>query len=115
MKAAFLLAAAVLCASVHMAKAERVTLICQWSGGAKTELQFDGGNVRRDGTVLTNVIGLTVSPGSISYYVDNLAEGGFLEHVTIERSSGRLDWTAKRFDRFRSATARCERVSSFIY
>jgi hypothetical protein len=115
MRAAFLhFAAAILCASVHAAKAERVSLSCRWSGGGeKTEFEFNGDSVRRDGRVLTNVMVLRVSPVSISYYADNLAEGGFLEHVTIERSSGRLDWTATRFQQSRSATARCEGVNDY--
>ena len=116
MKAAFLFfAAAVLCASAHAAKAERVTLSCRWSsGGETTELEFYGGNVKKNGMVLKNVIGLRVSAVSISYDVDNLAEGGFLEHVTIERNSGQLDWTAERFQQFRSATAQCQKGSSFL-
>ncbi len=118
MKAAFLpFAAAVLCVSVHAAKAERETFSCQWSsasGGEKIEVEINGRNVKKNGIILANVIGLTVSPASISYDVDNLAEGGFLEHVTIDRSSGRLNWTAKRFEQVRSATAQCERGSSFL-
>jgi hypothetical protein len=116
MKAAFLsFAAVVLCASVHTATAERVTLNCRWTkGGETTELEFNSGNVKKNGVVLKNVIGLRVSSVSISYDVDNLAEGGFLEHVTIDRSSGQLDWTANRFQQFNSATGQCERGASFL-
>jgi hypothetical protein len=102
---------AVLSSQAH---AQRIALSCQESQGDKRlEIEIDNGNVKKNGLLERNVIALNANNYFISYFVDNVSSGGFLEKYVIDRQTGSLTWTFRRFDFFESGTALCKATDGF--
>ncbi|MGO9171676.1 MAG: hypothetical protein ACLP7P_06890 [Rhodomicrobium sp.] len=98
---------------VHIgtAKAERINLSCQGQAGIKQiNLEINDGNVKMDGILQSNVVNLTVNSYYISFYVDNISSGGYLESYSIDLHTNVLNWTFRRFNFEDSGMAVCERT-----
>ena len=113
MRTAFLFALAILSVvRIATAKAERISLSCKGQAGIKQiYLEINDGNVKRDGMIQSNVINLTVNSHYISFYVDNISNGGYFESYSIDLHTNVLNWTFRRFNFEDSGMAVCERTS----